>query len=370
MQTLMKASDELFRRDPDECFATFDDLWRHCQEVKTRSIDRWHPPGEIRVGIGSGRLGVTLGNDGTYPLNEWSYSQLCGLAGVNKATINKLSASTANQVFAETLPRNGDKPLQVLTTTGEVAEPIRAIHAASYTRLFDADLLSMVREFAMDFQPPQQGMTPVGAESTPSDDDIPFEPDPEPAQQRSTGLYRGEQDMFVFLIDPTGWTEIDGEAFAPGFFLWNSEVGKRTVGIQTFWFQAVCRNHLVWDAVEVVEFSRKHTTNVHDAFGEIRGIIERLVNKRDERRDGFVRVIRRAMGTRIGEVADEVLKVLTQRGITRVLAKEALESARRSGRFTVFSLVDALTRISGRMKFAGERTEADARASALLALAV
>jgi hypothetical protein len=76
------------------------------------------------------------------------------------------------------------------------------------------------------------------------------------------------------------------------------------------------------------------------------------------------------METRIGEDADEVLKVLTQRGITRVLAKEALESAKRSGRFTVFSLVDALTRISGRMKFAGERTEADARASALLALAV
>jgi hypothetical protein len=36
--------------------------------------------------------------------------------------------------------------------------------------------------------------------------------------------------MFCFLIDPTGWTEINGEAFAPGFFLWNSEVGKRSVG--------------------------------------------------------------------------------------------------------------------------------------------
>ena len=52
------------------------------------------------------------------------------------------------------------------------------------------------------------------------------------------------------------------------------------------------------------------------------------------------------------------------------LAKEALESTRRSGRFTVFSLVDALTRISGRMKFAGERADADAKASSLLALAV
>ena len=45
--------------------------------------------------------------------------------------------------------------------------------------------------------------------------------------------------MFVFLIDPTGWAEIEGQTFAPGFFIWNSEVGKRSLGIQTFWFQAI-----------------------------------------------------------------------------------------------------------------------------------
>lgn len=84
-----------------------------------------------------------------------------------------------------------------------------------------------------------------------------------------------------FLIDPTGWAEINGEAFAPGFFVWNSEVGKRSVGVQTFWFQAVCQNHIVWDAVEVVDFSRKHTGKVYESVAEIRSIIARLVEKRD-----------------------------------------------------------------------------------------
>ena len=105
----------------------------------------------------------------------------------------------------------------------------------------------MVREFATDFIPPQKAGD-SGGES-----------------EGGTGLYCGEQDMFCFLIDPTGWAEINGEAFAPGFFVWNSEVGKRSVGVQTFWFQAVCQNHIVWDAVEVVDFSRKHTANVYDA---------------------------------------------------------------------------------------------------------
>jgi len=365
MQNLTLASAELFRRTPDECFASFDELWRNCQEAKARSVERWHPPTELQLDVGAGGLGLTLGEVGTFGLNDWSFSQLCSLAGVSKDTVNKLSSSTASEVFRETLP-GGTKPLQVMTTESHADPLVRSIHGVSYTRLFDAELLSMVREFATDFQPPQQAAYVPGGESVAATD----EDGGATPSRGGTGLYRGEQDMFVFLIDPTGWTEINGEAFAPGFFLWNSEVGKRSVGIQTFWFQAVCQNHIVWDAVEVVEFSRKHTTNVHDAFSEIRRIVERLVAKRDERRDGFAKVIRRAMETSLGDKTDEVLKILAQRGITRSLAKEALESARQTGRFTVFSLVDALTRISGRMKFAGERVDSDAKASVLLALAV
>ncbi len=43
MQNLTRASEELFRRGPDECFATFDALWQHCQETKARSVERWPP---------------------------------------------------------------------------------------------------------------------------------------------------------------------------------------------------------------------------------------------------------------------------------------------------------------------------------------
>src|SRR6185437_7855486 len=143
-----------------------------------------------------------------------------------------------------------------------------------------------------------------------------FQP-PQKGMNGATGLYAGEQDMFCFLIDPAGWTEIKGEAFAPGFFLWNSEVGRRSLGIQTFWFQAICQNHIVWDAVEVVEFTRKHTASIHDSLAEMRCIVEQLVAKRDERRDGFVKVIAKAMHERLGADAEEVMKVLVQRGITR-----------------------------------------------------
>ncbi len=102
------------------------------------------------------------------------------------------------------------------------------------------------------------------------------------------GLYAGEQDMFAFGIDPNAWVEIGGENFAPGFFVWNSEVGKRSsVGVQTFWYQEICQNHIVWDAIEVVELKRRHIGNVQDALDDVRETIAQLVKKRDERRDSF-----------------------------------------------------------------------------------
>ncbi len=58
-----------------------------------------------------------------------------------------------------------------------------------------------------------------------------------------------------------------------------TEVGKCPVGVQTFWFRTVCQNHIVWDAVEVVDFSREHTADVLESVAEIRGIIARLVEK-------------------------------------------------------------------------------------------
>ncbi len=75
------------------------------------------------------------------------------------------------------------------------------------------------------------------------------------------------------------------------------------------------------------------------------------------------------MGQKLGDDADEVLKVLNERGITKKLGKEALEIARQRGAFTIFALVDALTRLSGKLANAGDRSEPDAKASTLLALA-
>ena len=283
-QNLTRASGELFRRAPDERFPSLDALLAHCRREKQESEDAWVSPSLLLPETApDGRLALRSGTDAPLTLNDWSFGQLCGLARVSKETVNRLSPDTAMRAFRETLP-GGNKPLQLFHRgTG-----IRSIHGTAYTRLHNADLVGMLKDYATDFVPPQAGFN--GA----------------------TGLYCGEQDLFCFLIDPAGWAEIDGEAFAPGFFVWNSEVGKRSVGIQTFWFQKVCANHIVWDAVEVIDFTRKHTARVGDAIDEIRRHVEALVLKRDERRDGFAAVIKKAMQETLGSDAEEVMKVLAK----------------------------------------------------------
>ncbi len=339
MATLRRAHEELFRRTPDECFDSLDSLYQKCNQDREQSEDLWIRPDDVAL---TQDMTVGLEELSEFKLNDWSFSQLCRMAGVNRDTINRLSHKTASSALAETLPRS-EKPIQFLT----LDEQVRSIHGASYTRLWNVELLDLVKEFASDFSPPQTAMDEV-----------------------STGLYCGEQDMFAFMIDPLGWAEIDGEDFAPGFFLWNSEVGRRSLGIQTFWFQRICQNHIVWDATEVIEFTRKHTANVRDGLDEIRRIIEKLVARRDERRDGFVNVIRKAMIEKLGHDAEDVVKQLAQHGLPRGLIAESLRIAEQKGGFTIFSLVDALTRLSQEVRLVGDRTELDSKIGQLLALAV
>ena len=60
-----------------------------------------------------------------------------------------MQPETAGGIFDETLSP-GSKPVQVYTAE----DHIRSILGASYTRLFNVDLLTIVRLFATDFVPP------------------------------------------------------------------------------------------------------------------------------------------------------------------------------------------------------------------------
>src|SRR5690606_967654 len=135
----------------------------------------WQQPQTLMPNLEEGALRLTLQDGSSAGLIDWSFTQMCRLAGISKDTINRLQPKTAMMALRDTLPQ-GDKPVQLLTT----GQTVRSLHGVAYTRLWNEELLDTVREAAPEFQPPQT------------------------AYNGGTGLYCGEQDMFCFLIDPVG----------------------------------------------------------------------------------------------------------------------------------------------------------------------
>ena len=341
MVNLMKANRELFRREPDECFASFADLRAHCHSRTEESQEHWFKPQSLIPISRPDRLSIRLESGDESDLNDWSFAQLCRLCGVSRDTINRLAPETAARAIAETLPKS-DRPIQFLADDCVT----RSIHGVSYTRLWNSELLDVIADFESEFSPPQTAFNGEG-----------------------TGLYCGEQDMFVFLVDENSRVEIGENKFAPGFFAWNSEVGRRSLGIQTFWYQYICGNHIVWDAIEVNEFSRKHTSSVRDGLDVIRQYIESLIGKRDERRERFAGVIQRSLTAPIANTDDFdlVAEKLASVGIPRKLIASAKTMV--GNEHTVFKWVDSLTRLSGSIEFAGSRNQLDQKIGQLLTLA-
>ena len=340
MVNLMRANSELLKRSPDECFPTLAALRDHCVSQREAATEVWSKPQAVTAVVQQGELALNFEDGEARRLNEWSFGQLCTLCGVSAKTINRLSSKTASTAIEETLP-SADRPIQFLNGADEV----RSIHGISYTRLWNSELLDVVAKFDNEFQPPQPAQNHYG-----------------------TGLYAGEQDMFAFLVDDNGWVDIDNDRFAPGFFVWNSEVGSRSVGIQTFWYQHICGNHIVWDCADVNEFSRKHTSSVREAIGEIDRMITSLVSVKTQRQEQFAAKIHDAKRQWLGRDVEEVTKRLRQQGIPLGMIKNAAKVV--GNNHSKFAWVDALTRSSGLIEFAGARASMDQKIGGLLSLAV
>ena len=83
MANLTRASHELFSRTPDEFFPSLAALAEHCMLQREHSSEIWQPPGSIRAVTRDSSQGLLLSTngDGAFQLNDWSFGQLCRLAG-------------------------------------------------------------------------------------------------------------------------------------------------------------------------------------------------------------------------------------------------------------------------------------------------
>lgn len=288
-KTLTQANTQWANRPADERFRSLTDLHnavnKRYQASQDGRLQMTHITAEV-----NGNVTLVSSQGGRAKLTHWALGQFCQKLGVPRDLLAKLDPETAMAVLNDRLPKSiaeGDmfgRQRVLMHTDEDLQRSIRAFHGETYDRLWDAQVTKTLLEYL-----PPGWRNPVAYANGK------FGADLEPS-----GLYAGDRDMFIFMIDGGDWTtyergtfNVDGEQFNRGFFAWNSETGSKSFGWMSFMFDVVCGNHYVWGARDIEQFRARHAgKGAQRGLGAFRRYLEVL--NEDTTPAGFAEAVRAA----------------------------------------------------------------------------
>ena len=315
MTTLMQAHEQWAKRPADERYLSLHEMQAKMKSLRDRSAADVQSTRKIAVlpdETDPRHRGLSIGID-TGPLaglamepTHWSFGQLCSLAspGNSPATYFRDSRLPA-PVIADCLNYNlrftrDVESVGLLASYGDDGCPgaLRAATGPHYGRIWNADAVDMLVDRFGD------GVT--------GDWRVPGIPGLDPGisqrvtvDRENTTLYASDRDMFVFLADEDRRIEVAGRSLARGFFVWNSEVGDKTLGAGFFLFDYVCANRMIWGADQYTEVSIRHTKGAPDRW------LDEVVPVLTEYSHGsplpIIEAIEQAREKRLGDDLDQFL---------------------------------------------------------------
>jgi hypothetical protein len=245
---------------------------------------------------------VVVGPDGapTVPTN-WAFGQLAGRVQAPAGYLRTLPADLAADALNYGLFKRPVEDMGVLLRQNGGSE-LAAVTGPNYGRVWNADVTkALVDRFGDgitgDFTVPGEFGKAVDV------------------TKANTTLFASDRDMFVFLADEKHRIDLPGRrpgltgSLARGFFVWNSEVGSKTLGIGTFLFDYVCCNRMVWGAEGYQEITLRHSVSAPTRWiEEVAPAIEAYANKST---DSITTAIEAARSARLDP--DKVDEFLTKR---------------------------------------------------------
>lgn len=355
------ASRQWAERPDDERFISLDAMqefldhsreFSHARQVSSRAL-------EVRPIAEDPRGLVVCGPNGAAvaPTN-WAFSQLAQRAGAPAGYMRALPAPLAADCLNYGLRSRPVDDLGVLLYKNSGPAELRAVTGSGYGRVWNADIVRALRSrfgdgVTGDFRVP--GEFGKAVEVT----------------KRNTTLYASDRDMFVFLADEDHRIEVpnrrDGKAgqLARGFFVWNSETGKCTLGIATFLFDYVCCNRIVWGATEYKEIRVRHSSGAPDRWiEEVAPAIERYANSSART---ITAAIEDARAARIDDVAAFLNSRFTQ---AQARAMEAIHVAEEGRPIeTLWDAATAVTAYARPIEYQDARVDLERAAGKILDLA-
>ena len=258
MATLMQASNQWATRPADQRFTSLIDLRDYVANVRAASSAKVLANRDIHAAPIQGdnhALAIVGPNGNAIPPTHWAFGQIAQLSGAPASYLRTLPAPIAADCINYGLNRRDVEEVGLLLQRmpGEAAS-LTAATGPNYGRVWNETVANaIISRFGDgvtgDFRVPGiwgKALTEVTSENT--------------------TLYASDRDMFVFLADETNkvtnLNRRDGEhgEMSRGVFFTNSEVGAGTLGVDTFIFDEVCQNRIVWGAKEFRSIRIRHTS--------------------------------------------------------------------------------------------------------------
>lgn len=364
MTTLTRANREWASRAPDERFASLAAIHENATiAAQDAVIVEDVPMREIRAVASGDDVKMTRGG-GLAALTNWSFGRLCNEAKIDETSapagyLSKLPAGLAADcinIGLDSIAAGPDRDRKVsLLLDRSAGVSLRAMNSPRYGRIWDADITK--RLLRMEAEGPWQ---------------------PAPAAfDGSRGLYRGDRNMFIFMVDSDRriFETLPGGGLSRGFFCWNSEVGDKSFGILSFLYEYCCGNHRVWGATELSEIKVRHVGDADDRAAAKWGVALKRYAE-DSATEDEAKILA-ARNYEVGATKDEILDVLfsmREPALTKGLIKEALALADRREDWygnprSAWAMGGAVTEIARDMPNADTRLATDRAGRRILDLA-
>lgn len=209
-------------------------------------------------------------------LSNWSFGQLCSLAGVPADYIKRSNLPGA--LAADNLNwglHHHRKPESVnvlLRRNEDKAVTSAAFNGPDYGTVWNADISNTLVEhfddgISGDWRVPGE----FGKAVT--------------VTKENTTIYASDRDMWVFLADEENRIEIPNRrdnktgSLARGFYIGNSEVGASSLTLGMFLFDYVCCNRIIWGAQQFERIKIRHTASAPNRWlEEIKPLLNQLRN--------------------------------------------------------------------------------------------
>lgn len=350
---LMQASRQWATRPFDERFLSLYELGAKVGYQRQNSAEKIVPSKSLKAVPDNDYKGlrITGPSGNTVELTNYAFGQIATLANAPAGYLRKLPSPIAADAinYGMNFLREIDDVGVLLTRVEGNGVEMRAATGPRYGRVWNSEIVnSLINHFG-------DGVT--------GDWKVPGEwgKDVQVTRENTT-LYASDRDMFVFLCDEKHKLQIDNRrhgkhgGLSRGFFVWNSEVGDKTLGMAMFLFDEVCGNRIVWGAQEYREIRFRHTVSAPDKW--LHNIAPILTEYANSSVSGVEETIKLAQQTKVHDDLDKFMKSrFNLPNKTIELIKEAHDREESRPIETLWDLTTGITAYAKSIEFQDDRVE-------------